>query len=464
LSLQHTHNNSLLHLSIQKDFTEIIPDLIKAGANINAQNIQQHTPLDKALMNGYIEVANLLIRFGANVSNTNQSVADEILYSYIHCIMDNGNENYIEAFKIYISCGGFIGDLKKYMNNKTSEAKLSKLPEVVELIEQAANLIPFGQKLEIPNEFEDCILKRFERKVKAKVSESKEQVKFNEIFFYLKAELDKDESKGEIKYIPDSFNNKLIKIIDEIRDEFDNIIEDLSFEEAALMAELEDTLDEPLSNAPLSVLLKNIDEFNDRAKVTSPATKPDHIYNDDFKMAMFFTDISSISISSSSNRVSNENVKNKLNVAGSAERTKAYYCRGEYFENTEPGHYLLEQLKDQELFAAKLVSNYNAAQIFLKIAAMKNLPKIYLGAIKEFQDTYTIEVEPEAKKAENTEAKQTDSQDQHNTTVNDNDLETLKTSETTLNHNIKLVSNHQSEFSVSTPDSSEGSVFMLGEN
>lgn len=62
---------SLNNLAIENEHDDIAKMLIKNGANVNAKNSYNDTPLHVAAENGYDDIVNLLIENGANVNAKN---------------------------------------------------------------------------------------------------------------------------------------------------------------------------------------------------------------------------------------------------------------------------------------------------------------------------------------------------------------------------------------------------------
>ena len=76
-----SYGNTELHLAVLRDYAEIIPLLVKHGADVNAVNEYGHTPLYYAALHGHRKAAEALIAAGANKSaivETNYGKASQL--------------------------------------------------------------------------------------------------------------------------------------------------------------------------------------------------------------------------------------------------------------------------------------------------------------------------------------------------------------------------------------------------
>jgi len=89
------HGNTLMHISAQRNKTEVIPILIKAGLNVNVKNDNGWRPLHGAIMNLANDAVKELIRQKASVNSKNNDG-----YTPLHqaCFFDN-----FSALKILLS-------------------------------------------------------------------------------------------------------------------------------------------------------------------------------------------------------------------------------------------------------------------------------------------------------------------------------------------------------------------------
>ena len=62
-----------LHIASVKGFIRVATLLLKKGANVNSQSDSKYTPLHCASYHGHLEVAELLLQKGANVNTQNSS-------------------------------------------------------------------------------------------------------------------------------------------------------------------------------------------------------------------------------------------------------------------------------------------------------------------------------------------------------------------------------------------------------
>ena len=58
--------DTVLHLAARKGYTELARDMILEGANVNARNGEEFTPLHNAAWNGHKEIVELLIQNGSD--------------------------------------------------------------------------------------------------------------------------------------------------------------------------------------------------------------------------------------------------------------------------------------------------------------------------------------------------------------------------------------------------------------
>jgi ankyrin repeat protein len=65
---QHRSRETLLHLAAANGHRDIVADLLKRGADANAQTRSQTTPLHEAVNRGYADCAEELLAHGANVN------------------------------------------------------------------------------------------------------------------------------------------------------------------------------------------------------------------------------------------------------------------------------------------------------------------------------------------------------------------------------------------------------------
>jgi ankyrin repeat protein len=61
-----------LHVAVKKGHAEVVPVLLRYGADVNARDNQNQTPLHHASELGYVEIAQLLLDHGADTSARNK--------------------------------------------------------------------------------------------------------------------------------------------------------------------------------------------------------------------------------------------------------------------------------------------------------------------------------------------------------------------------------------------------------
>uniref|UniRef100_M3Y2T2 Uncharacterized protein n=1 Tax=Mustela putorius furo TaxID=9669 RepID=M3Y2T2_MUSPF len=111
-----------LHEASSEGSNDIIVELLKAGANVNCENLDGIDPLHDAAANNHLKAAEILLQHGANPNQRNQKQktaldeADdekmkELLKSYGAIETDNCDESNVIATGMYVS----IAILDKYI-------------------------------------------------------------------------------------------------------------------------------------------------------------------------------------------------------------------------------------------------------------------------------------------------------------------------------------------------------------
>ena len=88
--IKDEEGNSLLNVAVQCGFKKCVNVLIRLGANPNSQNFKLNTPLHYALLYQYFDIADILLKNGANEQIKN----DEGLTAW-QCV----NYNYFDNYK-----------------------------------------------------------------------------------------------------------------------------------------------------------------------------------------------------------------------------------------------------------------------------------------------------------------------------------------------------------------------------
>ena len=70
--IKDNEGNTLLNVAVQCGFKSIVAYLLYLGANPNSQNYKLNTPLHYALSYQYFEIADILLRNGANEEIKNE--------------------------------------------------------------------------------------------------------------------------------------------------------------------------------------------------------------------------------------------------------------------------------------------------------------------------------------------------------------------------------------------------------
>jgi len=117
---------TLLHASVSYKLISTLKALLAAGANVNASDIDENTPLHLAALFGHIDIVNLLLQEGAAVH-----ARDRHNKTPLHWAAQNG---YIEIIEILLENGANINAVTKDKETPLHYAALSDYADIVNLL------------------------------------------------------------------------------------------------------------------------------------------------------------------------------------------------------------------------------------------------------------------------------------------------------------------------------------------
>ncbi len=139
--VDNCENNTPLHYASAQGYIKIARLLIERGANINALNYYEISPLSNACYNKKLEIVKLLLENNANVN-----IVDNDDYTLLHDVCNNNNNNNkinVELIELVISYG--VDDFT--VENNINETPLDFLSrsDRNDLVEKYKNYEPKGK-------------------------------------------------------------------------------------------------------------------------------------------------------------------------------------------------------------------------------------------------------------------------------------------------------------------------------